>query len=30
MTARLAQNDLDNLSTRGRFLEMKYKDDGAQ
>lgn len=26
MTARLAQNDLDNLSTRGRFLEMKYKD----
>ena len=30
MTARLAQGDLDNLSTRGRFLEMKYKDDGAQ
>jgi hypothetical protein len=26
MTARLAQGDLDNLSTRGRFLEMKYKD----
>ncbi len=26
MTARLAQSDLDNLSTRGRFLEMKYKD----
>ncbi len=28
MTARLAQSDLDNLSTRGRFLEMKYKDNG--
>jgi len=26
MTARLAQGDLDNLATRGRFLEMKYKD----
>ncbi len=26
MTTRLAQSDLDNLSTRGRFLEMKYKD----
>ncbi len=26
MTARLAQDDLDNLQTRGRFLEMKYKD----
>ena len=26
MTARLAQSDLDNLSTRGRFLEMKYKE----
>jgi hypothetical protein len=26
MTARLAQGDLDNLQTRGRFLEMKYKD----
>jgi len=26
MTARLAQSDLDSLSTRGRFLEMKYKD----
>lgn len=29
MTARLAQGDLDNLSTRGRFLEMKYRDDGS-
>lgn len=27
MTARLAQADLDTLSTRGRFLELKYKDD---
>jgi hypothetical protein len=27
MTARLAQTDLDALSTRGRFLEMKYKDE---
>lgn len=26
MTARLAQGDLDNLATRGRYLEMKYKD----
>lgn len=26
MTARLAQSDLDSLQTRGRFLEMKYKD----
>jgi len=26
MTVRLAQGDLDNLQTRGRFLEMKYKD----
>ena len=29
MTERLAQGDLDNLSTRGRYLESKYKDDGA-
>ena len=30
MTQRLAQGDLDSLSTRGRYLEMKYKDgDGA-
>ena len=27
MTTRLAQADLDTLSTRGRFLELKYKDD---
>jgi hypothetical protein len=29
MTARLAQGDLDSLSTRGRFLEMKYRDEGG-
>ena len=30
MTARLAQGDLDSLSTRGRYLEMKYRgDEGA-
>lgn len=28
MTGRLAAGDLDQLSTRGRFLEMKYRDDG--
>lgn len=28
MTQRLAQTDLDALQTRGRFLEMKYKDEG--
>ena len=28
MTERLAQGDLDNLATRGRFLEMKYRGDG--
>lgn len=28
MTQRLAEHDLDSLSTRGRFLEMKYQDDG--
>ncbi|MGP7796972.1 hypothetical protein [Sphingomonas sp. CLY1604] len=27
MTARLAQNDLDSLSTRGRYLEIKYRDE---
>jgi hypothetical protein len=27
MTARLAETDLDSLATRGRFLEMKYRDD---
>ncbi|WP_413060908.1 hypothetical protein ACLN6N_13745 [Sphingomonas carotinifaciens] len=26
MTGRLAQTDLDSLSTRGRFLEMKYRE----
>ncbi len=30
MTARLAQNDLDSLSTRGRYLEIKYKDEAGQ
>lgn len=30
MTERLAQADLDSLSTRGRFLEMKYRDEKAQ
>ncbi len=30
MTARLAQNDLDNLSTRGRYLEIKYQDEAGQ
>ncbi len=29
MTQRLAASDLDQLSTRGRFLEMKYKDEGG-
>ncbi len=29
MTTRLAQADLDTLSTRGRFLELKYKDDAS-
>lgn len=30
MTQRLAEADLDSLSTRGRFLEMKYQgDDGS-
>lgn len=27
MTQRLAQDDLDTLATRGRFLEMKYRDE---
>lgn len=27
MTERLAQDDLDSLQTRGRFLEMKYRDE---
>lgn len=29
MTARLAQSDLDSLSTRGRYLEIKYRDEGG-
>ena len=29
MTQRLAQSDLDALATRGRFLELKYKDGDA-
>ncbi|HEX8389048.1 MAG TPA: hypothetical protein VF636_08535 [Sphingomonas sp.] len=29
MTARLAQEKLDSLQTRGRYLEMKYKDGEA-
>jgi hypothetical protein len=27
MTERLAAADLDQLQTRGRYLEMKYKDE---
>ncbi len=29
MTRRLAQDDLDNLATRGRYLEVKYRGDEA-
>lgn len=29
VTQRLAAGDLDQLQTRGRYLEMKYKDDSA-
>lgn len=29
MTAKLAQGDLDSLATRGRYLEIKYRDDGV-
>ncbi len=29
MTAKLAKDDLDGLATRGRFLEIKYRDDGV-
>jgi hypothetical protein len=29
LTERLAQGDLDQLATRGRFLELKYKDGDA-
>jgi hypothetical protein len=28
MTAQLAAGDMDQLATRGRFLEIKYRDDG--
>jgi hypothetical protein len=30
MTQRLAAADLDQLQTRGRFLELKYKDEGER
>ena len=30
MTAKLAQGDLDSLATRGRYLEIKYRDDGER
>jgi hypothetical protein len=30
MTAQLAEGDLDLLSTRGRYLEMKYRDEGTE
>lgn len=30
MTERLAAGDLDQLATRGRYLEMRYKDEDAQ
>ena len=30
MTAQLAEGDLDLLSTRGRYLEMKYRDEGME
>ena len=29
MSEHLAQGDLDSFTTRGRFLEIKYRDDGA-
>ena len=29
MSEQLAQGDLDALATRGRFLEIKYREDGA-
>lgn len=29
MSARIAQGDLDSLATRGRFLEIKYRDESA-
>jgi len=30
MTTRLAEGDLDTLATRGRYLEIKYRDDGVE
>jgi hypothetical protein len=30
MSAQLAEGDLDSLATRGRFLEIKYRDDGLE
>jgi hypothetical protein len=29
MSEQLAQGDLDSFATRGRFLEIRYRDDGA-
>lgn len=29
MTAKLAQGDLDSLATRGRYLQIRYRDEGA-
>lgn len=29
MTAQLAQGDLDSLATRGRYLEIRYRDEGS-
>lgn len=29
MSAQIAQGDLDTLATRGRFLEIKYREDGS-
>lgn len=29
MSAQIAQGDLDSLETRGRFLEIKYRDEGT-
>uniref|UniRef100_UPI0035C9D2CC hypothetical protein n=1 Tax=uncultured Sphingomonas sp. TaxID=158754 RepID=UPI0035C9D2CC len=29
MSEQIAQGDLDSLATRGRFLEIKYRDEGA-
>jgi hypothetical protein len=29
MTEQLAQGDLDSLATRGRYLQIRYRDDGT-